>query len=132
MNKSGSVELRAEQRAAIEALLVEPTMAKASERCGVSERTLYRWLNTGEFSGEFRQRRRQIFGQAVTLSQRYAAVAVQTLGQIMLDHSAPAMARVKAAAEILSFARQGIELEDLAHRLEQLEARTAMIGQQAA
>lgn len=121
MKDSHQDQLTAQQHRAIEALLVEPSVGKAAQRSEVAERTMYRWLRQKEFARLLRERRRQAFGQSIAMAQRYAALAVQTLGQLMLDQSTPAMARVKAAAEILSFARDGIEIDDLVHRVEDVE-----------
>ncbi len=61
------------------------------------------------------------FGQAIALAQRYAPLAVNTLATIFTDKSAPAHSRVSAATTLLKFGREGIELDDLAARIEALE-----------
>ncbi len=52
---------------------------------------------------------------------RPSLMAVNTLAQVMADQAAPASARVSAAIGLLRFGREGIELDDLAARLEALE-----------
>src|SRR6185369_2629842 len=45
----------------------------------------------------------------------------QTLVKLMADPKTPAHARVTAASTLLKFGREGIELDDLATRIEALE-----------
>ncbi len=113
--------LTAVQERAIIALLNEQTISRAAAAAEVGQRTLYRWLRKPEFSRAYRQARREAFGQAIALTQRYAPLAVNTLAQVMMDDSAPTSSKVAAATTILRFGREGIELDDLAARLEALE-----------
>jgi len=113
------------QELAILALLAEPTIAKAAEKADIGSRTLYRWLDDERFSAAYRAARREAFAHAVSLTQRYAPMAVQALAKIMTDPGAPASSRVSAATAVLSFARESIELDDLAERVKALEQRAA-------
>ena len=106
---------------AIIALLHEQTIGRAASAVGVSERTLYRWLDKPDFGRAYRKARREAFGQAIALTQRYAPLAVNTLAQVMMDQGAPHHAKVAAATTLLRFGREGIELDDLAARVETLE-----------
>ncbi len=103
------------------ALLNEPTLGKAAEAVGVGQKTLYRWLRAPAFSRAYHRARRDAFGQAIALTQRYAPLAVNTLVKVMADHDAPHHAKVSAATTLLRFGREGIELDDLAARVEALE-----------
>ncbi len=58
-------------------------------------------------------------------------MAVNTLAQVMMDDSAPTSSKVAAATTILRFGREGIELDDLAARIESLE-QSAPKSQKAA
>jgi hypothetical protein len=113
------------QRAALDALLTEPSVAKAAEKCGVTERTMYRWMTDNDFARAYTAAKRQMFGQAIGLAQRYASLAVQTLAKMMVDPTAPAAARVKAATAVLTFGREGVEIDDLQDRMRVLEATLA-------
>jgi hypothetical protein len=113
--------LNARQAKALEALLQEPTMTRAAAAGGVNERTLRRWLAEPAFRDAVFRARREAFGQAIWLTQRYAAVAVATLVKVMQDQTAPPSAKVSAAAMVLKFGREGMELDDLAERVETLE-----------
>ena len=118
--------LNARQERAVLALLREPTVPKAAESVGVSERTLYRWLDIPAFSKAFFKARRQAFGQAIGLMQHYAPHAVNTLVKAMADAATPAHVKVSAATAILKFGREGIELDDLAARVEALEQSASL------
>ncbi len=102
-------------------MLNEQTIARAATAARVGQRTLYRWLQEPAFSRAYRKARREAFGQAIALTQRYAPVAVNTLVQVMTDDSAPSSSKVAAATTLLRFGREGIELDDLAVRVEALE-----------
>ncbi len=121
MKKNVVDNLTPKQEEAILALLRETSIAKAAKSCKVGERTLHRWLDDPDFSKAYRKARWQAFSQAIALTQRYAPLAVSTLATLMADKDTPAHARVTAATAILKFGREGIELDDLAARVEQLE-----------
>jgi hypothetical protein len=110
---------------ALEALLQGQTAARAAAAAGVNERTLRRWTREPVFRAALLEARREAFGQAIGLTQRYASVAVATLVKIMNDASASASAKVTAAVAVLKFGREGIELDDLAQRVEALESAAA-------
>ncbi len=113
---------------AIVALLNEPTLPLAAKAAGIGRRTLNRWLADPVFSRAYRHARREAFSHAVALTQRYAPVAVNVLAKIMADASTPTHARVTAAATLLRFGREGIELDDLAARIESLESAIEQNG----
>jgi hypothetical protein len=78
------------------------------------------------FRGAVQDARRAAFGQAIGLVQWYASVAVAALVKVLNDPASPANCRVTAAAVLLKFGREGIELDDLAQRIEALERSLAM------
>jgi len=110
------------QSLAIIALLSESSLERAAVKAGASERTLRRWLDQPAFQCAYRTARRQSFNQAIGLVVKYATLAVSTLVQTMADANAPHHAKVSAATAVLKFGRDGIELDDLAGRLEAIEA----------
>lgn len=117
---SGEITVRMEQL--IVALLSEPSVSKACSKADVPQRTFHRWMSERpEFVTAYRKARRDSFQHAIVLTQKYAGAAVNTLARIMTDASAPHSARTQAATAILRFGKDGIELEDLAARIESLE-----------
>jgi hypothetical protein len=123
--------LTPQQDRAIVALLNEPNVAKAATAAGVGERTLYRWLAEDDrFKKAFLRARREAFSQAIGMMQRYAPAAVNALAKVFTDSTAPHSSRVSAASAVLKYGREGIELDDLAARVESLEAAAAKSEQQ--
>lgn len=110
------------QERGVAALLVEPSIARAARTANVGERTLHTWMRQPKFMAAYRRLRRQAFSQAVGLTQRLAPVAVGTLAKIMADERTPSASRVAAAAALLRFGREALELDDLAERLSAVEA----------
>jgi hypothetical protein len=106
---------------AILALLEHGRMQKAATVLGVSDVTLWRWLQKPEFREAYRKARREAFSQSMAHLQHASIAAVSTLLRIMLDKDAPAASRVRAAACVLDHAADSFELEDLDVRLERLE-----------
>src|SRR5690349_14662713 len=103
MSEAEPQGLSAKQDAALVALLNEPTVQRAAQASGMSERTLYRWMEEPAFSRAYRAARRQAFSHAVTLTQKYASAAVQTLVKVMTDPKATPAAKVAAATGLLRF-----------------------------
>ncbi len=113
--------LTGQQEEAVLALLENATPQQAADRVGVAGRTIYKWMKLPHFHKAYRDARRAAFSQAIGLTQRYASVAVSTLVKVMADEGAPHHAKVSAAIALLRFGRDGIELDDLAARIEALE-----------
>mgnify|MGYP001291069725 CR=1 FL=1 len=65
--------------------------------------------------------------QAVGQLQAACSVAVVALTDISKDVNCPASARVSAARTVLEMALKGVELEDLAVRVEELEKQVAKV-----
>src|SRR5688572_29219747 len=104
---------------ALAALLSEPTVAQAATKAGVSESTLLRWLAEPSFKARYRDARRQVVELAVTGLQQATSEAVATLSRNMRC-GVPA-SEIAAAKAVLDFAVKGVELVDLAERVESLE-----------
>ena len=121
----GSGVVTGEQEKAILALIEQPTVPKAAEVAGVAISTIYRWLKEPVFAEAYREARRESFRHAISLTQRYAPAAIQTLMKVMQDPSAAHTAKVTAATALLKFSRESIELDDLAARVENLERAAA-------
>lgn len=125
--KGHGEKLSRNQERAIAALLVHPTMAKAAAAAGVGEVTLWRWLQIPEFKEQYRLARREAVSQAVGHLQGACSVAVVALTDVAQDVSCPASARVSAARTVLELALKGVELEDLAVRVEELELQVTRV-----
>jgi hypothetical protein len=114
-------QLSRKQEQAIAALLELPTIDRAADKVGVSEKTLRNWLKVPEFLTAYRDARRQVVEESVALLQRLAAVGVTALHR-NLTCGKPAV-EVSAACAILDRSLRGVELLDLVERVEELERR---------
>jgi ATP-dependent helicase YprA (DUF1998 family) len=112
------------QHRTVSALLSEPSVRKAAEIAGVKERTVYNWLKTPAFADEYRAARRAATSQAIARIQTYSGHAAATLVMLMASGN-PAAVRLAAASKVLDLAIKSVEIDDLAARLEALEARYA-------
>ena len=106
---------------AIAALLTQRNVEEAAHAAGIGTQTLLRWLKAPEFQTAYREARRAAFSQSNARLQQASSAAVSTLLKIMVDGSAPAAARVRAADRVLDRAKQAIEIEDIEVRLAALE-----------
>lgn len=104
-------KLTRKQEQALVALLEKGTVREASEKCGVSETTIWRWLrDEPEFQRRYQAARQQLVQTAIARLQSASDTAINTLTAICEDSSAPATARIAAARAILSGALRGAEL----------------------
>ena len=106
---------------AIAALLTQRNLEEAARAAGIGKRTLMRWLKLPEFKAASLEARRAVFSQSNARLHQVSSAAVSMLCKIMVDPSAPASARVRAADRILERGKQGLENEDLEVRLAALE-----------
>ncbi len=106
---------------AIAALLTQRNVEEAARAVGIGTQTLLRWLKVPEFQAAYLEARRAAFSQSNARLQQASSAAVSTLLKIMVDGSAPAAARVRAADRVLDRAKQAIEIEDIEVRLAALE-----------
>ena len=93
---------RASQRERmIQAMLEQPTIAKAANSIGISISTAWRIMNTPEFQDEFLQAREDAVLLGHARLQVGANAAAATLVKLMLDPTVPPATRLRAAQEVL-------------------------------
>jgi Helix-turn-helix of insertion element transposase len=109
------------QERAIVALLSNSTMKRAARSVGIDEATLWRWLQDKNFHTAYRTARRETVKHAMAWLQQISSEAVNTLREVMKDKTSKGSERVSAAKAILEFSIKAVEIEDLAHRVEELE-----------
>jgi hypothetical protein len=102
-------------------LLTQPTIEAAAAEAGVAYRTLKGWLARPDFQQAYRQARHQLLERTVARLLALCGQAVETLGR-NLTCGRPT-AENRAALAILEQATRGVELLDLAARVEALEAQ---------
>lgn len=117
-----SDKLNAKQHRAISGLLSEPSIRQAAKVADVPEKTLFNWLKNGEFSEAYRAARRESVQQATARLQYASSAAVSILCQLMTHETVHASIRLSAAKTILELSIKTLEIDDLAARLDALEA----------
>jgi hypothetical protein len=116
-----SASLPAKQELALRAVISHPTLKEAAQAAGVSETTLWRYMQDAEFSRRLREARREAVGHAVLRLQKSSSDAVTVLSEIMMSESAPASARITAARAVLDYSMRAVETDELRARIEELE-----------
>lgn len=116
-----SASLPAKQELALRAVISHPTLKDAAQAAGVSETTLWRYMQDGEFSRRLREARREAVNHAVLRLQKASSDAVTVLRDIMMKESAPAPARITAARAVLDYSMRAVETDELRVRIEELE-----------
>jgi len=104
---------------ALNGLLNSASVTEASAQSGLSERTLYRFLEDVEFKQEYNASRRRIFEQNIFKLQSLHNQAVETLER-NLNCENPSV-EVRAAQIVIESNRKDFETFDILERLEQLE-----------
>ena len=104
---------------ALTALLNSSSIADAAQKCGLTDRTLYRYLDDAEFKKEYRAARRALVENSISRIQSATGEAVETLKKNL--HCENPSVEVRAAQIILDNALKGVEIIDILERLEVLE-----------
>ncbi len=107
------------------ALLHHGAVRSAAKDAGVSEATVFRYLQDTEFQRRYRAARASAVDAAIALMQRLCANAVSTLGSVMHDTEAPASERVSAARTILEQSMSAVELTGLRQEVEEIKQMLA-------
>jgi transposase-like protein len=108
------------QETAVAALLSCDTVAEAARDCGVSEATLFRWLQEPTFRERLQAAQRAVLQGAISDLQGVTQDAVATLRRL-LTCGTPAV-ECRAAMAVLDTAIRASELQDLDRRLTEVEA----------
>ena len=120
MAQSDNDNLHNRQRAALRALLTEPTVARAAEAAGISRQTLHRYLGDGDFQAALLQEQRKVLG---AVSTRLVGLLDRALDAVSEDlDSHDAKRRSKAYKVILARFAALREHADLEGRVSALEA----------
>ena len=110
--------------AAITGLLTQRNLEEASRFAGISVATIRRWQDLPEFDAAYRKAKRQAYGQQTARLQQAASAAATTLLKLAVDTGVPPAVRARASYYILTMATKAIEIEDIEHRVAELERAT--------
>ena len=118
----------------IAALLSQRNVEEAARFVNIGTKTLLRWLQLPEFDRAYREARRAAFSQSIARLQQASSAAAATLLKIMVDPTAPAASRIRAADSVLGHGAKAIEIEDIEARVSELErtAESSKDGRRAA
>ena len=105
----------------ISALLSEPTISKAAEKCGLSQRQIYERMKQKNFKEEYHQAKRSILESATNALQACLTAATETTIQIMQDAENSPQIRLNAAGMIFNQCQKMTEVVDILDRIESLE-----------
>lgn len=114
--------LSANQTRAIAALLGARDVRDAAKQSGISERTIFRWLNDSAFQSAMQEAEAQAIAQAVRRLAALCGLALDTLESVMKSKSASASVKVRAADVVLGRLLVFKDLRDISERLERLES----------
>ena len=119
---------------AIAASLSQRNIEEAARFVNIGTKTLLRWLQLPEFDRAYREARRTAFSQSIARLQQASSAAAATLLKIMVDPTAPAASRIRAADSVLGHAAKAIEIEDIEARVSELDrvAESTKDGRRAA
>ena len=117
-----SKKMERKKEKVIACLIAQPSITLAAQEAGISQSTMYRWLNDEEFQMAYRKAKKEIVGHALTQVQKAVTKAVDTLLDVM-GNGVVESAKVSAAKTILELAIKAVEIEELEERLTILERR---------
>jgi hypothetical protein len=119
MGKKTSERLREK---AVSLLLSEKTIEAAAEKCGVTKRTMIRWMKDPGFHAEYLEAKVFMLRTATRSLTRNSAKAAEVLAKIFSGRPKPNQsANVSAAIGTLRLALDAFVLEDLEFRIAALE-----------
>jgi AcrR family transcriptional regulator len=101
------------------ALIETTSIREAAKKSGISEATIYNYLQDKEFLAEYRNARRQTVESAIAQMQNAASEAVSRLRELQYCEN-PAVA-ARCAQIIFENSIKGMETTDILERLEMLE-----------
>jgi hypothetical protein len=109
------------QEEAIAALLTHRGIDEAAKAVGISAKTLLRWMQEPGFAKAYREARRTAYSQSIARLQQASSAAAATFLKLMIDPTAPAAVRLRAADLVFTHGAKSIEIEDIEARVSELE-----------
>ena len=110
-----------ENEVVISALLNEPTVQKAAEKCGLSQRQIYERMKEKNFKEEYHQAKRSILEAVTNGLQARLTAATETTIEIMQNKENSPQTRLNAANLIFNQCQKLTETIDILDRIETLE-----------
>jgi hypothetical protein len=119
--KRDTGNLSARQRLALPVIAAEPTIEGAADKIGVTRKTVYEWLKQDAFKKALEEARKEY----VESGFRTLRLAAKRAAEQIVQHldSGDEKVSLRAAEDIIEFAKEFISLEDHERRIAQLEQR---------
>lgn len=107
---------------AMAALISSPTVRDAAKASGISESSLWVYLQDPDFSQEYEDKKGAIVAVAAERLRSRLDSATETVHSIMTDDTAPPQVRISAARMFFEYAAKYTDLSDVQARIAALEA----------
>jgi hypothetical protein len=117
--KGSEQKLSSKQEKAIVALLANETLKDAAKQAGISEPTLWRYMQDAAFMSAYKTARRQAYEQGIGRLQSLMSDAVAALEKNLTCGKPEAENR--AAQIIIEHSTKGIEIMELIERVDALD-----------
>jgi hypothetical protein len=121
-----STGLSRNQEKAVVALMAHPSIAEAAKSAGVSESSIWRWLQDDPFQARLREAQTKVMDGALISLQGAMTGAVDCLVR-NLSCGTPS-AEVQAAKTILDYTLKVREMFDITERIKELERTLTLRG----
>jgi transposase len=119
--KRDTGKLSARQRLALLIIAGEPTIEGAAEKIGVTRKTVYEWLKQEPFKRALEEARKEYVESGFRTMRLAAKRAAEKIVQ-HLDCTDEKVS-LRAAEDVIEFAKEFISLEDHERRIKELEDR---------
>ena len=119
--KRDTGNLSARQQLALPIIAAEPTIDGAAEKIGVTRKTIYEWLKQDSFKRAVEEARKEY----VESGFRTMRLAAKRAADKIVKHldCTDEKVSLRAAEDIIEFAKEFISLEDHEQRIKELEER---------
>jgi len=105
--------LTKKQREAVKALTRGATRGEAAQAAGVTERTVYSWLNDDGFRAALREAERAVWDATLAALRASSRVAVLYLAKVVTGQEIGDSKRIRAASILLGTAMNLIKLDEI-------------------
>lgn len=109
------------QIAFLQAMLEESTVAKASERAGISRSTAYKYLSNAEFTKELNKRRNETVSDTVRYLQGKLAFCSEELVKIVENKKTAPQVKINAINTIFTNCKALIDTSEALERMQRIE-----------
>jgi hypothetical protein len=106
----------------VAALLRGKSVRVAAEEVGIARRTLVTWMTEDWFRSQYEAAKRELLEATINMLRTAGETGVNTLTEVAKSRKAPPTARASAGRALLEVLLRAVEVQDLAGRIERLEA----------